>query len=443
MEKASTKSNRAEIKSCPGKGVKSLTARRDENPGSTGRSSQDVKNPGNTGSNKQMTMGDKSSASNSETFKEKESKPFSGYKKESTVFLHIDGDNVSKDDLLDHIEALCGEDCILACVPRGNRTDYEVTLTDSTKIQLLVPEFQIAETTIKARPIFQSAVVVSVMHLPSYTTDEEIITKIESHKVQIVSPIYRRYYKRKTRKIADGTRYMRVKFPKEVCSLPYALKFDVNGGKEYFRTIHSDQIKVCNRCLSPEHTVRYCDQNQCFLCKKYGHISLDCPFDVCEDCKKKDCECDSDSERGDNFRPLKKQKHLSGPQTGDGVVESYLKEQQKRHSRDEKENNTRKETETGESENITTEEDEMEETETSEEKETVFGDLFESIGQQQNAKSEDTKLTENIEEKEKVEANQNVPKAQRDAKRKGKRVQQQPYNTKSKNKPSPGHNNQK
>jgi len=137
-----------------------------------------------------------------------------------------------------------------------------------------------------------------------------------------VSPIYRRYYKKRKRKIADGTRYMRVKFPKNVCSLPYAIKFDVNGTQEYFRTIHSDQMKVCNRCLSPDHTVRYCQQNLCFVCRKYGHISIDCPENNCHQCRQNEanCTCNSDSENDSIIEPASKSQKVDNPMNGDNSL---------------------------------------------------------------------------------------------------------------------------
>lgn len=442
MEKLGTKSNPSALKQWSGKGAKAPAGRSVENPGSGGATSRVVKNPGKTGDSKAISNDDQSSANNSVKSEENKKKQFSEYKRESTVFIQIEGDSVTKDDVLDHIEALCGEDSIMACVPRGSvPTDFEVTLTNTAQIQLLVPEFEIGETKIKARPIFQSAIVVSVMHLPSYTTDEEITQKIESHKVKIVSPIYRRYYKRKKRRIADGTRYMRVKFPKDVCSLPYAMKFDVNGSKEYFRTLHSDQIKVCNRCLSPEHMVRFCDQNQCFICKERGHISLDCPRKVCEDCKRKDCVCDADSEKDDDgVLPEKKVRKINDEQAGADTISKYLLNLKKTTlsiendcGKEEEPTMEVKESKSGNGdemdENPSTDE-EMDETteDTSPRKETVFGDVLDI--EQPEGKQQNNDTTEANDQKTDADSG---PSTQRPSKRKTRRDQIQPYHTKSKN----------
>ncbi len=53
--------------------------------------------------------------------------------------------------------------------------------------------------------------------------------------------------------IADGTRYLRVKFPKEVVSLPYSTKFDTEEGMQHFRIMHDRQVKTCRLCMNPGH----------------------------------------------------------------------------------------------------------------------------------------------------------------------------------------------
>ncbi len=57
---------------------------------------------------------------------------------------------------------------------------------------------------------------VSFFNLPSYIEDEEIIQKLISWGVTPTLPVRRRYYPGTT--VADGTRFLRVKFPKEVVS---------------------------------------------------------------------------------------------------------------------------------------------------------------------------------------------------------------------------------
>ena len=72
-------------------------------------------------------------------------------------------------------------------------------------------------------------------------------------KIELVTPIYRRRYKGTN--IADGTRYVRVKFPPEIKSLPYSMKFKTVEGVEYFRVLHDNQIKVCYNCMSANHVI--------------------------------------------------------------------------------------------------------------------------------------------------------------------------------------------
>ncbi len=53
------------------------------------------------------------------------------------------------------------------------------------------------------------------MHLPVYVTDEEIWDKLRVWGVvTTISAVKRRYYPGTT--ITDGTRFVRVKFPKEI-----------------------------------------------------------------------------------------------------------------------------------------------------------------------------------------------------------------------------------
>ncbi len=58
--------------------------------------------------------------------------------------------------------------------------------------------------------------------------------------------------------IADGTRYVKVKFPKEVKSLPYRAQFETAEGAQYFRVIHDRQEKLCCMCMQPGHIFRDC-----------------------------------------------------------------------------------------------------------------------------------------------------------------------------------------
>ncbi len=44
--------------------------------------------------------------------------------------------------------------------------------------------------------------------------------------------------------IANGTRYVKVKFPKEITSLPYRAQFETAEAAQYFSVIHDGQEKL-------------------------------------------------------------------------------------------------------------------------------------------------------------------------------------------------------
>ena len=73
--------------------------------------------------------------------------------------------------------------------------------------------------------------------------------------------------------VADGTQFLRVKFPKEVASLPYSVRFDTGDGPLYFRVMHDRQVKICRLCMSPVHVMRVCPQFVCRECLEKGHYA--------------------------------------------------------------------------------------------------------------------------------------------------------------------------
>lgn len=104
--------------------------------------------------------------------------------------------------------------------------------------------------------------VVSFMHVPVYIADEEILNKLEGWGVFPISKIKRRFYLGTS--IEDGTRFVRMRFPKEVASLPYSTKMETAEGPQYFRVMHSNQVKTCRLCMSLDHVVKDCPDFKCF-----------------------------------------------------------------------------------------------------------------------------------------------------------------------------------
>lgn len=133
--------------------------------------------------------------------------------------------------------------------------------------------------------------VVSFMHLPAYMEDKEIIEKLKEWGVTPISTIKRRVYQ--GTKIEDGTRFVRSRFPREVISLPYSTRLDTAEGPQYFRVMHSHQVKICRLCMCPGHILKDCPEFICYKCEERGHFAKNCKAVKCPDCDQflNKCEC--------------------------------------------------------------------------------------------------------------------------------------------------------
>lgn len=147
------------------------------------------------------------------------------------------------------------------------------------------------------------------MHLLVFLEDEDILEKLEGWGVCPISKIKRRLYP--CTNVEDGTRFVKVRFPREVVSLPYSTKLETEEGPQYFQVMHSHQVKTCRLCMSPDHVVKDCPEFKCFKCEERGHFARDCNAVVCPECNVvlNKCECWMGSEEEEEERHVDGQMH--------------------------------------------------------------------------------------------------------------------------------------
>lgn len=118
--------------------------------------------------------------------------------------------------IIEEIEKVTGLNTVLAVV-ENDSSSYDVTM-DSKALALRLSEgIEIAGRIYPVSLQFSDIVVVSFMKLPVFIDDDEIVSKLESKGVTVVSPVYRRTVP--GTQVADGTRFMRCKFPPGITSL--------------------------------------------------------------------------------------------------------------------------------------------------------------------------------------------------------------------------------
>lgn len=238
----------------------------------------------------------------------KEKKKQRIYSKEATVIVDISNvQNGGAVDIIGAITEKIGVEKILAVRPKMNK-QYEVTFETEDVCDELINGLEIKGQICGIKKLQDREFVVSFMHLPVYLGDKDIIEKLEGWGVTPKEEIKRRFYP--GTEIEDGTRFVKVKFPKEVASLPYSTRFDTAEGSQYFRIIHSQQVKTCRLCISPEHILKDCPEFKCFKCDQQGHFARDCTAIACPDCGKplSKCEC----WMGNNEEVTEEQQQMDG-----------------------------------------------------------------------------------------------------------------------------------
>ncbi len=216
------------------------------------------------------------------------------YLKEATVVIDLrDNKEVKAEDIIKVVTQKIGFGKLLAVRPKHGK-EYELTLEGADVCDVLVDGMEIKGQFVEVRRLEVKEHMVSFLHLPAYLEDEVIEDKLKFWGVTPMMKIKRRVYPGTN--IADGTRYVKVKFPKEATSLPYSAKFETADGAQYFRVIHDGQEKLCRMCMQPGHILRDCPDFKCFECYEQGHFAKDCKADRCPDCKKAFMRCDCESE---------------------------------------------------------------------------------------------------------------------------------------------------
>ncbi|VDI63783.1 Hypothetical predicted protein [Mytilus galloprovincialis] len=140
--------------------------------------------------------------------------------KEQTVLVDVgDNKNVSALSVINSVEAEVGEGVVEACVPKSGNV-YDITLKELEAVDLLCDTgFKVNNVKFQPNAVFSKQKMVSLLNVSYYVTDDELTKKLEDFGAELISPIKRRMHPGTT--IADGTRYVVVRFPEFRQSLPY------------------------------------------------------------------------------------------------------------------------------------------------------------------------------------------------------------------------------
>ncbi|VDH95115.1 Hypothetical predicted protein [Mytilus galloprovincialis] len=214
------------------------------------------------------------------------------FKKECAVkVINIPTRTFLAAQVIEAAEKVCGENSVLAVVPNDAESYYVVTTITEENAEKLTRGLEIDEQSFDCNFQFSDLVVVSFLNLPAHVEDSVIIGKLKEKNCTIHSPIYRHVHP--GTQVADGTRYVKVKFPPDLISLSWSMKFDTGYGEKYFKVVHDHQKQLCNMCGSPSHKYRQCPNLICRGCDKQGHKKKECKAKKCDKCDNlpNDCFC--------------------------------------------------------------------------------------------------------------------------------------------------------
>lgn len=218
------------------------------------------------------------------------------YKKEATLTMTVnDPEKITVMMIIKTVEEKTGVGKLFGLRKKSN-FDYELTMENQTDCDKLKDGLLIDGQFCKIKKLCEIERMVSFLLLPNYIKDDEIIQKLVDWGVSPIFPLRRRYHPGTT--VADGTRFLRVKFPQDIVTLPYNVKFDTEEGPKYFRVIHDDQLKTCRICASTDHEKKDCPKYTCRDCLEQGHFARDCQAPRCQSCEKTwmRCMCESEEE---------------------------------------------------------------------------------------------------------------------------------------------------
>lgn len=212
------------------------------------------------------------------------------FKKECTLTIdNIPNGQFSAGKVIEAAERICGMNTVMAVVPSDNRLFYEITTDSEENAMKLTNGIEIEDRKFNCALQFNKVKVVSFMHLPAYVDDADIIKTLTDRGCELKSDLFRHVHPRT--QVADGTRYVHVKFPPGLGSLPWSMRFVTGAGTKYFRVKHNDQRSLCNKCGSPFHKYRQCPQLICEGCDKQGHKVRECTAPKCDRCHKLPHRC--------------------------------------------------------------------------------------------------------------------------------------------------------